>query len=78
VKTKISLMLLNENGCVATIENNEDMDSLTLATSNTSRCGKSMCLKAAKKLRGLADAFERLAKSEQPFTEEAQRKAMRQ
>lgn len=72
-KPRIKLALWNDEGAVASIEDN--MEDVDIVLHKTNRDPKVICLKAAKRLRKLADDFERLANMENPFKEETQKKA---
>ena len=76
MKARISLMHYNDRGAVAAIDDG-DMDRVQIVLSQTKRDAPSICAEAAKRLRKLADAFERLAEADDPFTDKAQKQAMK-
>lgn len=76
MKARISLMQYNESGAVAAIDDG-DMDRVEIVLSQRRRDAPSICAEAAKRLRRLADAFDHLAKSDNPFTNKAQKQAMK-
>lgn len=71
--TKIRLSLYNSNGALASIED-EDGDSVDIAVSRTSKSAKAICSRAAETLRRLADKFDVLAESAEPFKVTTQQK----
>ncbi len=77
--TRIELCKWNLDGAEALICNDADQfsDRCSIALRKQDQSPKTICKLAAKRLRRLAAAFDRLAEMEKPFTEEAQRKAMK-
>lgn len=73
-KTKIRLALWNDKGAVAGIEDG-DMNDVDIVLHKGKRDAKAICLEAAKRLRKLADDFERLSEMDEPFKETTQRAA---
>lgn len=63
---RIVLSLLNSTGCLAAIEDDDD-NRATIVEHNSKRDPVAICTAAAKRLRKMADKFERLAKEETPF-----------
>ncbi len=74
--TKISLSLWNDCGAVAAIED-DDMNSVDIYLATDSQDATTACQVAAMRLRKLADAFDRLATMDDPFTSKAHRRAMK-
>ncbi len=71
--TKIRLSLYNAKGALASIENG-DGDSVDIAISRTSKSAQAICSRAAETLRKLADKFDVLAATEDPFKVTTQQK----
>jgi hypothetical protein len=76
MKLNIQLAVWNNKGTSASIVNKEG-DSIQIGLKKTPGKADEVCRKAAEDLRSLADAFDRLAASENPFQEKAQKQAMR-
>jgi hypothetical protein len=72
VTMKIQLSLYNKSGALAAIVA-DDGRSLDIAVNRTSRSAKTICKRAAATLRNLADKFEVLAETEEPFKIATQR-----
>jgi len=64
--TKIRLSVWNSKGALACIEDT-DGDSVDIALSKTTKSAKTICKRAAERLRQLAAKFEALAETEEPF-----------
>lgn len=73
-KVRIRLALFGDTGAVASVENS-DMDIVDIVTNGKRRDPQAMCIKAAARLRKLANDFERLSTMESPFKEKTQRAA---
>lgn len=71
---RIRLARWNSVGAVAGLAN-EDHDSVDVVLHKSKQNPKAICLEAAKRLRKLADAFERLSEMDNPFKEATQRAA---
>ena len=73
-KARIRLAMWNSQGAVAGIED-DDMNDIDLVLHKSRQDPKAICKEAAKRLRRLADDFDRLATMDEPFKEKAQRAA---
>lgn len=72
-KVRIALAKWNRNGAVASIDDGESSVDIVL---HKTRCdSNAVCVAAARKLRKLADDFERLSKMDDAFKEKTQRAA---
>lgn len=72
---RISLSKLNEEGAIAYIEDDDGNETM-IAVDFDNSDAEQICQEAAKELRELADAFDRFAEMEKPFTHKDQGKAM--
>ena len=61
----------NSKGAVAEIED-DDMNSIEIALNKDRQNPKAICTEAARRLRKLADDFDRLALMEEPFKAKTQ------
>lgn len=78
MSVRIELCKWNLDGAEALICNDGRFSSsCSIALRKQDQSPKAICNLAAKRLRRLAAAFDRLAEMEKPFTEETQRKAMK-
>lgn len=59
----VRLSVLNRSGFIASVENDDEMESLSIAEGNSA---KRTCANAAKKLRELADRFDALGDESEP------------
>lgn len=73
---RIHLARWNRVGVVAGVEN-EGGESVDVVLHKSTCNPKSICLEAARRLRKLADDFERLSAMEEPFKAATQRAAAR-
>lgn len=73
---KIGLAMYNSNGATAFLEDDEGK-TINVLTHSERRNPKQICRLSAKKLRSLADAFDRLAEMDEPFKEKTHKRAMR-
>jgi len=70
MKSRIVLSQWNNQGACTYIENDEE--SFQVSLSKTTRNAKSICKSTAKRLRALADKFDVLAESQEPFNSTTQ------
>lgn len=73
-EARIWLSLYNDKGAVAGI-GGSDLKEVDIVLHKGKRDPKAICLEAAKRLRKLADDFERLSVMDEPFRESTQREA---
>jgi hypothetical protein len=73
-KARIRLAMWNSQGAVAGIED-DDMNDINLVLHKSRQDPKAICKEAAKRLRRLADDFDRLSTMDEPFKEKTQRVA---
>lgn len=71
---RISLAMLNDKGAVASLTDSRNADSIDIIKHRSKRNVKIICVEAAEQLRKLADAFERLSESDEPWKEKTQAK----
>lgn len=69
---RIKLSKWNRSGSMASIVSEDGMNDVVLSCKRSSQDGPAMCHAAAKILRTLADKFEALAATEEPFKETTQ------
>lgn len=64
---KIRLSLWNSRGAVAAVEDSDGSHSVDVALTRENKSAKTVCKRAAERLRQLANKFEVLANSDEPF-----------
>ena len=72
MKVKIGITLSGSNGCGAFVEEDGWGSQVDIAKDDWHRDGKTICLEAADKLRELADRFQKLSETKEPFKESTQ------
>lgn len=69
---RIQLSVWNGRGAIASVTDDDGLGSVELAINRNRKDAKGVASTAARKLRKAADAFERLAATEKPFSYDAQ------